>query len=425
MNGNNKLATKWFLVFVALFDFMGLGIVVTIFPHLMLSKSSSFLSTSWSYNERLGLLGLFLSVYPLGQFFGAAILGKLSDIYGRRNILFSTVLGTTLAFIASAFSIYIGSATLLFLSRITAGVFAGNIAIVQASMSDISTKETKTKNITLIQVSLGLAWVIGPPLGGWLTEISIVGFSGFMTPFILMSLILGLLSIYTFFGFQETLNVKSNDKVYILSGVKQIVEAFTNKRMRVPFIMWTVFVAGWWLFEAFLPAYLLKVFNFTPGQIGKFLASMGATYAFFQFLIVRPASKWLKPEVMVKYSLIISGLSVISIYFAQNIIMLHVTISLFVGSMAFALPGLISSISNLVDENEQGKIMGTISSIQAMSTVFVMSLGGLVDSFGITSTVVGGGVLLLISWALFIIRFQSPADSDPIHCNQKELTNEC
>ena len=74
MNGNNKLTTKWFLALVALFDFMGLGIVVTIFPHLMLSKSSSFLSNTWSYNERLAILGFFLAIYPLGQFFGAAIL---------------------------------------------------------------------------------------------------------------------------------------------------------------------------------------------------------------------------------------------------------------------------------------------------------------------------------------------------------------
>ena len=351
-------------------------------------------------------------------------LGKLSDIYGRKKILFLTVLGTMLAFLVSAFSIYIGSAPLLFISRIMAGLFAGNIAIVQASMSDISSKETKTKNIAIIQISLGLAWVIGPPLGGWLTELSIAGLSGFMTPFILMSAILGLLSIYAFFGFSETLNVKSRGKVYILSGVKQIVEAFTIKRLRTPFIVWMIFVAGWWLFEAFLPAYLLKAFNFNPAEIGKFLASMGATYAFFQFLIVRPATKWLKPEAMVKYSLVISGLSVVGICFVQNIILLHVLISLFVSSMAFALPGLISSISNLVDETEQGKIMGTISSVQAMATVFVMSVGGLLDGFGIKSTVIGGGALLLISWALFIVKFLSSADSAPALSNQKELTNE-
>ena len=400
--------TKWYLVLIALLDFMGLGVVVAIFPHLLLD--GSFLPQNWEHNTRLTALGIFLAVYPLGQFFGASILGKLSDIYGRKNLMVLTLIGTFVAFICSGISIIIGSAVMLLLSRAVAGVFAGNVAIAQASMSDISNTDEKTKNLTLIQIALGLAWVFGPPLGGWASEISLFNQSGFVTSFWLMAILLLFAIIYTIFFYQETLvHFSKNEKVHPLSGVAQIVEAFTNKDMRLPFFIWTVFVAGWWLFEAFLPVYLLKKFNFSSGDIGNFLASMGATYALFQYLVVNKIAKRMSPEVMVKRSLFISALAVFGIVFVRNTLELHLVITIFVTSMGFALPGLITSISNLANKEHQGKIMGNISSTQALATVLMMMVGGYLDNSGITITIIIGGILLFMSWTIFALRFKKQA----------------
>jgi MFS family permease len=409
MNNLNFTATRWYLVIVALLDFMGLGVVVTIFPHLLLDNTSHILPIVWSYNMRLTALGLFLAIYPLGQFFGAAIMGKLSDIYGRKSIMLVTLLGTVIAFFISGWSIIINSAITLFLSRFFAGLFAGNIAIAQASMSDISNEHSKTHNLTLIQIALGLAWVIGPPLGGWLSVISIHNMSGYVTPFWFMGMMLTLVLIYTIFCYRNTLAELVTEKTNLFLGFLEIHQVFSTKKLRTAFAIWFVFVAGWWLFEAFLPAYLLQVFQFTSVQIGTFLASMGATYALFQFLVVQKVSKNASPVNMVRYSLIFSGLAVVSISLVHNIIFLHIIITIFVTTMGFALPGLITSISNLESKENQGKIMGMISSIQAIATVFSMMIGGYLDNASITITVIGGGLLLIISWLLFVIRFRKVA----------------
>ncbi len=362
----------------------------------------------WGHNARLTLLGIFLAIYPLGQFFGAAILGKLSDIYGRKKLMIFTLIGTFCAFMCSGVAVVVGSPVILLLSRAVAGIFAGNVAIAQASMSDISHDNEKTKNLTLIQIALGLAWVFGPPLGGWVSEISLFNQSGFATPFWLMALLLLLIIIYTVFFYKETLvNFNKNEKVHPLSGMAQIAESFTNKDLRLPFLVWTIFVAGWWLFEAFLPVYLLKRFNFSSGDIGNFLASMGATYALFQYLVVNKVAKRIKPETMVKSSLLISALSVIGLTFVHNTLQLHIVITLFVTSMGFALPGLITSISNLASKEHQGKIMGNISSTQAFATVLMMMIGGYLDNYSMTITIIGGGALLFISWLIFIVKFKS------------------
>lgn len=394
----------WYLVLVALLDFIGLGMVVAIFPHMMISDAASLFPGGLGHQKKVIILGVFLAIYPLGQFFGASILGKMSDIYGRRKIMLITVAGTAVAFAASAYAVVEASAGLLLISRLLAGMMAGNVAIAQASMADISAPGNKTKNLTMIQTALGLAWVIGPPTGGWLTNFSLGQFSGYMTPFVIMAAIFTLLFIYTLVAYPDTLEKHTQEKINVFSGLVQIAKAFSHAELRMAFLIWTVFVAGWWLFESFLPAYLLDIYSFSSFQIGSFLASMGATYAIFQFLVVRRVAKFAKPENMVRYSLVVSSLAVMAISMVSNTIYLHILITIFVTSMGFALTGLISSISNLAPENEQGEIMGSISSIQALATLTVMLLGGFLDTTNVRVTVVGGGLLLLVSWLLFVVR---------------------
>lgn len=395
-----------YLIAVTLVDFMGLGIVVTLFPKLFLNPGVGLLPLAWSNAERLTALGIFLAIYPLGQFIGAAVLGKLSDHYGRRHLLLFTLFGTILGFIASGIAINIQSAELLFISRLFAGLFAGNIAIAQAGLIDVSPDEkTKNRNFSLLQVALGGSWVIGPPLGGWLSSSSIVSWFSYSTPFwVITGLLIGLL-LLTQFWFKETLLEPKNEKVDLFAGIKQIHHAFTLKNLRLAFAVWFIFVCGWWLFEAFLPTYLQQRFQFTPAQIGDFLATMGGTYVLFQLLVVQRFTK-LKPSMMVKSTLILSGASVVGLAFAQSIITLHIMITIFVCAQGFALPGLIISISNLADAKNQGQIMGMISSIQAIATVAMMMIGGWLDSFGLTVTVIGGGALLILAWLIFTLHFR-------------------
>ncbi|MDX7985847.1 MFS transporter [Xenorhabdus sp. 12] len=396
-----------YLVLVALLDFIGLGMVVAIFPHMMISDAVSLFPSDWEHQEKVIMLGIFLATYPLGQFFGASILGKMSDIYGRRKMMLIAIAGTAIAFFISAYAVIAASAWLLLFSRLLAGLMAGNVAIAQASMADISSLSNKTKNLTMIQTALGLAWVIGPPVGGWLAHFSLGQFSGYMTPFVIMAAIFTLLFIYTLVAYPDTLETHTQEKINIFSGLVQIAKAYSHAELRTAFAIWTIFVAGWWLFESFLPAYLLDIYRFSSFQIGTFLASMGATYALFQYIVVRHVAKSAKPENMVRYSLVVSSLAVMAISMVSNVIYLHILITLFVTSMGFALPGLISSISNLAPENEQGEIMGSISSIQALATLIVMLLGGFLDTTNIRVTVVGGGLLLLISWLLFVVRLKA------------------
>lgn len=394
--------TIWFLVAVILIDFMGMATVVVLFPSLLLGDAS-ILPLSWSQDTKLLMMGIFLAIYPLGQTVGASALGKLSDYYGRKRILLLTLFGTFLGFCLSGVAIDIHSPILLFISRLMAGICAGNVAIAQASLLDLSTSETKAKNISLAQMAMGSAYIVGPILGGWLSQKTIINWFSMSTPFWFFSIVLVAFFAITIVFYQETLVDRKKEKIDMLTSIKQIYSALTDSRLGKTFFVWLTFVSGWWLFEAYMPAFLLQVHHYNTIEIGHILAFNGALYASFQYFVVSKISKKMHPQNMVIYSSLIAGLSIVSIILATNAIQLYTAMSIFVMAMGFAIPGLITYISNLSDASDQGQVMGMVNSIQAVSTVLVMLAGGYLNSMNSSITVVGGGLLVCLSWVLFLM----------------------
>jgi MFS family permease len=128
-------------------------------------------------SERLQgvIYGALIASYSLCQFLAAPALGTLSDKYGRKPVLMLSQLGTTLSWVIFGAAYFIpetrvfGLALPIFiisLSRITDGLTGGNISVAQAWISDMTTKEEKTKTFASIGAVFGIGFLIGPAIGG-------------------------------------------------------------------------------------------------------------------------------------------------------------------------------------------------------------------------------------------------------------------
>ncbi|WP_166442669.1 MFS transporter [Phragmitibacter flavus] len=149
--------SQFFVIFLTiLLSTIGFGVCIPVLP-LYAEK----------FNATETQNGLLIGVFSLLVFFTAPLWGKLSDRYGRRPVLLFSVLGSAAGYFL------MGSANtlaMLFVARIIDGASGGNVAAAQAYIADITTPEERSKAMGLIGAAFGLGFIIGPALGGILSE---------------------------------------------------------------------------------------------------------------------------------------------------------------------------------------------------------------------------------------------------------------
>jgi MFS transporter, DHA1 family, tetracycline resistance protein len=133
------------IVFV---DLLGLSIIIPLLPLYAARFSATPL-----------VIGLLQAAYPLMQFLGAPLLGRLSDRLGRKPVLVASQIGTLAGFILLGFA---NTLLLLFLSRIIDGLSGANIATAQAAISDSTNERTRTQGLGLIGAAFGMGFILGP-----------------------------------------------------------------------------------------------------------------------------------------------------------------------------------------------------------------------------------------------------------------------
>ena len=135
------------IVFV---DLLGLSIIIPLLPLYAARFSATPLT-----------IGILQASYPMMQFLGAPILGRLSDRFGRKPVLVVSQMGTLAGFILLGFA---NTLPLLFISRIIDGLSGANISTAQAAIADSTNEKTRTQGLGLIGAAFGLGFVIGPIL---------------------------------------------------------------------------------------------------------------------------------------------------------------------------------------------------------------------------------------------------------------------
>lgn len=152
------LRSPLFLMALTIFiDFTGFGLIIPLLPF-------------WA--EHLGAgpieVGLILTIYALAQFIFTPILGTLSDRYGRRPVIITSLCIEVIAFALTALA---SSLPFLLLARLIGGLGASNIGSAQAVVSDVTPPEGRAKGMGLIGAAIGLGFVVGPALGGGLATL--------------------------------------------------------------------------------------------------------------------------------------------------------------------------------------------------------------------------------------------------------------
>jgi DHA1 family tetracycline resistance protein-like MFS transporter len=133
---------------IVLVDLMGLSIIIPLLPLFAARFGATPL-----------VVGILQATYPMMQFIGAPILGRLSDRFGRKPVLLASQVGTLAGFVLLGFA---NTLALLFLSRIIDGLSGANISTAQAAIADRTNEKTRTQGLGLVGAAFGVGFVLGP-----------------------------------------------------------------------------------------------------------------------------------------------------------------------------------------------------------------------------------------------------------------------
>lgn len=351
----NKNAAIGFIFITILIDVLGIGIIVPVMPTLIRSFTGGDLSNASRYS------GFLMASYAVMQFLFSPILGGLSDKFGRRPVILASLFGFSVDYLilANAPTIF-----WLFLGRLFAGITGASFTTAQAYIADISKPEDRAKNFGMVGAAFGLGFIVGPAIGGMLGQF------GIRFPFYAAAVLTFVNALYGYFVLPESLNeenrrdfdikranpwgsLKNLTKFPLIAGLVGAYFCLNLAGQAHP-STWSYFT--------------MKVFNWTPAEVGYSLAFVGLIVAIVQGGLSRILTPKLGEKNSVNIGLILYGIGFILFAYASQSWMMYAFMVPF-GLGGIAGPSLQSLITQQVAPNEQGELQGGLTSMQSITTI--------------------------------------------------------
>lgn len=346
-----------FIFVTVLIDSIGFGIVMPVFPELIMGL------TGRDIGGAAQIAGWMMLGYSVMQFVCAPIIGALSDRFGRRPVLLASLLAFGLDYLVAGFAPTIAW---LFVARLIAGATGASFGTAYAYIADVSPPEKRAANFGITGMGFGLGFIIGPVLGG------VVGARyGVHAPFFIAAGLAFLNAAYGYFVLPESL-ARENRRPFDWRRANPVGALVRLRRYR-PVVLGLAAATFLWVigFQS-LPItwnyYAIARFGWDAEQIGWSLAMVGLVSVVMQGGVAR----WLIPRLGERRVVVVgafSGMTAYLVYaFAQ------VGWQVYAGIVVGALSGLVYQslqglMSREVAANEQGELQGTISSIFSLASI--------------------------------------------------------
>jgi len=345
-----------FLFIAVLIDSVGFGIVLPVFPQLIMDLTGVTIAGAALY------AGWLAFAYSFTQFFCAPVLGNLSDRFGRRPVLLLSILTLGIDYLIMGFAPVI---SWLFVGRTIAGIAGASFTPAYAYVADISPPEKRAQNFGIVGAAFGVGFIVGPAIGG------LLGGLGPRAPFMAAGVIALANAAFGFFALPESLPTHLRRpfdwaRANPLGTLTQI--------RKYPSVTWMIAAMFLWqLGHQVLPAtwafYTIAKFHWTAADVGYSLAFVGLLMAVAQGALTRVLIPRLGGERRAAaVGMLAALLAYLGYGFAPVGWMMYV-VSLTTLIFALAYPFMNAVMSRQIPPNAQGELQGAIASVYSLSSI--------------------------------------------------------
>ncbi len=341
------------LIAVIFINMLGFGIIIPLLPFY----AKSMAAASWQ-------ISLVFSAYALGAFFGEPFWGRLSDRYGRKPLLMTTISANCLCYLGLIFAPNIWAA---FSIRLLGGFFAGNNSVIQGYISDVTAPEKRARMLSRQGAAFNVGMIVGPAVGGLFAHTD-MGPAGFRIPlFIAAGLAAAsVVSIFLFIRESRQRETAMSHRPNRWAALGEAVrDPVIGRLMLLTFLVGFAFNG----IESTFGLWGLARFGWGPRQISVCFAFMGIVAALTQVFATGPLSERYGPGRMLAVGMTITvlgaALQPLSTGLATTVALMCLTAT----GQSVAWPNVGALISRAADPHRVGQILGLNNACGALSRV--------------------------------------------------------
>ena len=380
--------------------------------------------------------GILAAIYPAFQLIGAPILGRWSDIYGRKKVLLISHGGTLVGWIIFLFALFLPDENLfsinsllvgtfvitlplviLFIARALDGITGGNVSVANAYLADVSSDINRSKNFGKMAISSNLGFIVGPAIAG------ILGATIYkeILP-VLAALFLSLVTLIVIgFTLKESkpsagviqVPVKGNIGKVFAQECKECYKIVNPKKLRfldifklthISFLLFLYFLIflGFSIFYTSFPIHAVLGLKWSITEMGIFYAVLSGIMILVQGPILRKALQKFSENKLVIIGSLILGINFI-FFLSNNILLIYTAAILFAIGNGLMWPSLLSILAKNAGTVHQGAVQGVASSFASLASIIGLTIGGvLYNAIGATTFLISAGVIFTV----FIISFR-------------------
>lgn len=346
------------LILIIFIDSLGYMVSIPAFLRLFTEHSQAIIGNGSPALANI-LFSLAIATGSFGYMLGAPIIGTWSDSWGRkRTLVFSLVL-SMIGLSMPIIGIHYSSLTWILAGRFLAGIASSSQSLAQTAVADVSEGHQKAWYFALIALAMTVSLLIGPPIGAYLSDPTIVSWFNEGTPFY-ATLLLILFTLYlTVKSYNNTNHVDQNQQLINLSNLKLATkEAFAPGKIRRLFIIFFLYELGWSFYYQDISLYLIQKYHYSVTLSSQFLAYTGIWMALGLTFLYKMLTRRMRLESLLTWSLISCTLSFISCTFAQHAFLQWIFVVPGAIGVGMVYPTIMALISNSVEKHKQGSVLG-------------------------------------------------------------------